>query len=222
MRNVHRAVRLAVMLIAIVGISGCVTGRYLRLQGKLERPAHQAREAQAAAAPEVAVLDFAYQGGPPYEIGRDYDHARTITWPGNPGKEMADLIAGVLREKGIGVARVPAAYAAPPGAARVWGTINRFHVDVRKPGSLRIDVESAASVAVTVHGVGGKAPAEWTSTVTSDYAMTDPVFVMPSGVRNAVNAAANAVAEEAVRRLIAAGVVTPASVPAGGATPGRP
>ncbi len=222
MRNAHRAVRLAVVLVAIAGISGCVTGRYLRLQGKLERPGQRAQTPQAAAAPEVAVLDFAYQGGPPYEIGRDYDHARTITWPGNPGKEMADLVASVLREKGIATTRVSAAYAVPPGAARVWGTVDRFHVDVKKPGSLRIDVESAASVAVTVHGAGGRSPAEWTSKVTSDYTMTDPVFVMPSGVRNAVNAAANAVAEEAVRRLIAAGVVVPPPAPPAGAPAGKP
>ncbi len=111
--------------------------------------------------------------------------------------------------------RVSSATAVPADAvAKVWGSVDRFRVDAKKIGSLKVKAESAASVSVTVYGSGGSAPAGWSSTVASDYWTTDPLFVTPEGVRDALNGAANAVAEETVRRLAAAGVIALPPAPA--------
>ena len=189
--------------------AGCVTGKVLYLPGDLYRPT-----AGAPAGPtegtEVAVLDFAYEGTPPYEIGRDFDHARSIVWKGDPGKALADLIAEVLKEQGIPAVRVPSESDVPPAAAaKVWGRVDELRVSTKKSGSLRLTVEISASVGATLFAAGGSAPPGWSSRLSSDFLYTEPLFADSSAVHSAVSGAANTVAEEAVKRLFAAGVVLP-------------
>jgi len=206
--NRFRVVQVFLALAVFVGGSGCVTGKVLTLPGDLARPETRGAAQTTAAGPAVAVLDFTFAGDPPHEIGRDFDHARVIVWKGDPGKTMPDLIAGVLNEKGFRAVRVSSGAEVPADAiARVWGSVDKFRVETRKSGSLKIKVESAASVSLTVYGTGGSAPPNWNSTVVTDYWTEDPFFVTPEGVRDAVNGAANAVAEETVRRLVAVGVI---------------
>ena len=206
--NRFHVVQVFLALAAFVGSSGCVTGKVLTLPGDLARPETRGTAQTTAAGPAVAVLDFTYEGSSSHEIGRDFDHVRAIVWKGDPGKTMPDLIAGVLNEKGFRAVRVSSVAAVPADAiARVWGSVNKFRVEARKTGSLKMQVESAASVSLTVYGTGGSAPPDWNSTVISDYWTENAFFVTPEGVRNALNGAANAVAEETVRRLVAAGVI---------------
>ena len=204
--NGFRVVKVFLVLAAFVGGSGCVTGKVLTLPGDLARPETRGAAQTTAAGPAVAVLDFTFEGAPTHEIGRDFDHARAIVWKGNPGKAMPDLIAGVLNEKGFRAVRVSSGAEVPADAvARVWGSVDKFRVETRRKS--KIKVESAASVTLTVYGTGESAPPNWNTTVVSDYWTEDPFFVTPEGVRDAVNGAANAVAEETVRRLVAVGVI---------------
>jgi hypothetical protein len=206
--NPFRVVRVILALAAFVGLSGCVTGNVLHMPGELARPEKKGADQGTAGAPAVAVLDFTFAGSPPHEIGRDFDHARAIVWKGDPGKAMADLVAAVLNEKGVRAVRVPAGAAPPADAgARVWGSVDKFRVDAKKTGSLKAKVEFAATVSVTVHGSGGNAPAGWNSAVSSSYWAQDALFVTPEEIRDTVNGAANAAAEETVGRLVGAGVI---------------
>lgn len=212
---------LAAFATLLLGASGCVTGKVLYLPGDLHRPGAVAEPPPGG--PIVAVVDFSYAGTPPFEIGRDYDHARSIVWKRNPGVSLADLIADVLAERGFVPARVADNAAVPADAVTVvWGRVEELRVATRKTGSLRLSVETAASVSATVFAAGGASQAGWNSSVASDYAYTEPFTVTPDAVRRAVNGAANAVAEEAVRRLFAAGalprVEPPPRGPEGGGT----
>lgn len=209
MVKTFRVVRGVLALFLVVGVSGCVTGKVLTLPGGLERPGKKESVQGAGGWPTVAVLDFTFGGSSPHEIGRDFDHARSIVWKGEPGKALPDLIVAVLNEKGVRAIRISDESAVPADvASKVWGNVEKFHVEARKTGSIKMKVESEASVSVTLYGSGGSAPTGWSSAVSSEFVTTDPLFVTPGGIRDAVNGAANAVAEEAVRRLFEAGVVT--------------
>lgn len=209
MKKSFRVVRGVLVLVAIAGLSGCAPGKVLTMPGELGRPGKTAAVQGALDAPEVAVLDFTFPGAPPHEIGRDFDRARRIVWKGDPGKAIPDLIAAALNEKGVRAVRVPAGGAVPvDAAATVWGDVDRFRVEARRTGTLRVKVELAASVSVTVQGSGGSAPAGWKSTIASDFRAEEPLAPTPEGIRDVVNEAANSVAEEAVRKLVAGGVIT--------------
>jgi hypothetical protein len=193
------------VLLLWMGVCGCVTGKVLYLPGGPARPASQAT-AKVPGGPAVAVLDFSWEGSPSFEIGRDYDQFRPIVWKGNPGKAIADLIAGVLAEKGVPTARAAGEADVPSGIpAKVWGRVEEFRVNVKRVDTLK--VEAAAVVAFRVFGSGGAAPPGWSSAVTSTYWYTDPLFITPDGTLQAVNGAANSAAEEGVRRLTETGVV---------------
>ncbi len=218
-----RVVRALFILASAIAVSGCVTGKVLYLPGDLARPAEAGAKGGTGGFPVVAVVDFDFAGDPPHEIGRDFDHARAIVWKGDPGKAIPDLVAGVLNEKGMRAIRVPAGGAIPGEAvARVWGRVDEFRVEARKTGSMRMKVKLSASVSVTVFGSGGNAPPGWNSSVSSDYMAEDPFFVTPDGIRETVNGAANAVAEEAVRKLVAAGVISLPPKPSSGSPEGEP
>lgn len=218
-----RVVRSMLILALSIAASGCVTGRVLYMPGELARPGKERPDQKAAGGPVVAVTDFEYAGTPPYEIGRDFDHARAIVWKEDPGKAIPDLIAAVLHEKGMRTVRIPARGAIPAEAvARVWGKVDKFRVEARKAGSLRMTAQLSASLALTVFGSGGSAPPGWRSSVASEYTADDPVFITPDGIREVVNAAANAVAEETVRRLVSAGVIALPPNPAPGPPEGQP
>ncbi len=211
-----RTVRAAFLglLFSIIALSaGCATSNVLQVQGNLDRPAKRGPGA-GSSGKAVAVADFAYAGPAGKDIGRDFDRVRPITWSGSPGKAIPDLIAIVLFEKGVPVVRVADEAGAPPdAAARVWGRVDAFRVDAKKTGVF--NVEDAARVAVTVSASGGAAPPQWNTTVASDYWFTDAFFVTEAGVLEALNGAANAVAEEVVKRLISAGVVSAPPAAAG-------
>ena len=227
MKTSFRVVRGVLVLVAIAACSGCVAGQVLTMPGELARPGKQAAAAALPGASAVAVLDFTFPGAPPHEIGRDFDRARRIVWKGDPGKAIPDLIAAALNEKGVRAVRVPAGGAVPAdAAATVWGDVDRFRVEARRTGTLRVKVELAAYVSVTVLGSGGSAPAGWRTTIASDFRAEEPLAPTPEGIWEAVNGAANSVAEEAVRKLVAGGLVTlPAQAPAalpGGQPPAAP
>lgn len=218
-RNV-KTFRVAALYVAVAALSagsGCVTGKVLHMPGDLYRPGKKAPAPVVSGGPTVAVLDFTYASSTPHVIGHDFDHVRSIAWKGDPGKALPDLIAAVLAEKGVNAVRVPDDSSVPPIAvAKLWGSVDTFRVETRKTGSLRLAVEMGASVSSTVRGTGGNAPPGWSTAVTSDIWNSEPLFVTPEGILVTVNGAANAVAEEAVRRLVAAGVVIlPSGQPAG-------
>jgi hypothetical protein len=192
-------------LILLGTLSGCVTGSVLNVPGGLSRKAPQAPPG-AAAAPAVAVLDFSWAGAPSNEIGRDFDNVRPIVWKGDPGKSMADLIAGVLAEKGVAAVRAAGEGDIPAGVStRVWGSVEEFQVTAKRIGTIKVEEEARATL--KIQGAGPGSPPEWASTVSSAYGYTD-LFATPEGVLEVLNGAANAAAEEAVRRLLEAGVVS--------------
>lgn len=198
---------------ATILAAGCATSGALQVKGGLERPATRG-PGVGSAGRAVAIADFTYAGRAGGEIGRDFDRARPITWSGSPGKAIPDLVAAVLFERGLPVVRVADEAGAPPdAAAKVWGRVDAFRVEAKRTGTFKI--EDAAHVAVTVYGSGGGAPPQWSTAVASDYWTTDALFVTEAGARDALAGAANAVAEEVVKRLISAGVIP--APPAAGA-----
>ncbi|MCL5967008.1 MAG: hypothetical protein M1550_07420 [Deltaproteobacteria bacterium] len=198
--------------------AGCVTGKVLNFPGGLTRPAGTGGAAPAAV-PTVAVLDFAWNAPASQEIGRDYFSVRPIVWKGAPGKAMADLVAAALNEKGIPAVRAAAEAGVPADVpVRLSGTLEEFRVDAKKIDVLR--VEEAAYVVLTVSAAAPGAPAPWTTHLSADYWDQEALFVTPEGVRDAMNGAANAAADEAARRLIASGIL-PAPAPGESATPGQ-
>ena len=191
--------------------AGCATSNVLQVKGGLTRPAARG-PGQGSAGRAVAIADFAHAGKAGGDVGRDFDRARPITWSGSPGKAIPDLVAAVLIEKGVPVVRVADEANAPAdAAAKVWGRIDAFRVDAKRTGTFKI--EDAAHVAVTVYGTGG-APPQWSTAVASDYWSADALFVTEAGALDALAGAANAVAEEVVKRLVSAGVI-PAPAAAG-------
>ena len=155
MKRIHRSWIFPLILWGT--LSGCVTGSVLTVPGELSRKASQAPPG-AAGAPAVAVSDFSWSGDPSYEIGRDFDHVRSIVWKGNPGKAMADLIAGALAEKGIAAVRVAGEAEIPSGVpARVWGSVEEFRVNFKRVGTLKVEAE--AGTTLKIHGAGPAAPA---------------------------------------------------------------
>ena len=178
-------------LLSIVGpclvLSACAAGSTMYIPGDLARPARAA--APAAGAPLAVVADFAYAASPDNVIGRDFDRVRPIVWRGEPGKAMADLVAGVLVDRGVAAVR-------------------RFEVNSRRVGNLSVVTEATVSLTVTAEGPGLSGPSE--RTVTSSASISD-LFVTPDGLREVLVSTANAVAEEAARKLLEAKVVSPSS-----------
>jgi hypothetical protein len=71
-----------------------------------------------------------------------------------------------------------------------------------------VTTEATVSVTLTAEGPGLSGPSE--HTVTSSASLGD-LFVTPDELREALMSAANAVAEEAARKLLEAKVVSPSS-----------
>ena len=193
------------LLFLLGALSGCVTGNVLTIPKGLSREAPPVPP-RTDVAPAVAVLDFSWTAPPAGTIGRDYDHARTIEWKGDTGKQVADLIAGALAEKGIPAVRV-AGEANVPGdvPARVSGSVEEFRVDVRRVGTIK--VEQVARTTLRIQAAGANAPPGWATSVSTTF--TDSYsHVAPFVVYDALNGAANDAADEVVRRLLEAGVVS--------------
>ncbi|HEX8042993.1 hypothetical protein [Candidatus Deferrimicrobium sp.] len=188
-------------------LSACAAGSTLYVPGDLTRPARAV--APAAGVPQVVVKDFAYTAPPDNIIGRDFDRARLIAWKGEPGKAMADLVAGVLVERGVATVRRGANSQGDEAVPiRISGVIRRFEVNSRRTGGLSADIEAKVSLTVTAEGPGLSGPSE--QTVTSSASISD-LFVTPDGLREVMMTTANAVAEEAARKLLEAKVVSPSS-----------
>jgi len=220
LRSVRRQLHILPVLLLAVGMLGCVTGKVLTLPEGPTRPSSNAMTKTKGSAPSVAVLDFAWEMNPSSEIGRDFDHVRSIVWEGNPGKAMADLVAAVLSEKGISAVRAAGESGMPPDVpSKVWGRVETFRVDVKRSRMVTVDIE-AVSV-VKIHGSGPGAPAGWNTSVSYTSGYTEPMFVTADDVLRAVNRAANTVAEEGVRRLMEAGVVPAPAAAETGKTDGK-
>jgi hypothetical protein len=186
-------------------LSACAAGSTLYVPGDLARPARAG--APAAGAPQAVVADFSYAAAPDGVVGRDFDRVRPIVWKGEPGKAMADLVAAVLGERGVATVRRGAnAQGAEAVPVRISGVVRRFEVNARRTGGLSVATEAIVSMTVTAEGTGLSGPSE--QTVTSTASLSD-LFVTPDELREALMSTANAVAEEAARKLLEAKVVSP-------------
>ncbi len=183
-------------------LSACAAGSRVHVPGDLTRPARPA--APAAGAPRAAVVDFSYAAAPDGVLGRDFDRARPIVWKGEPGKAMADLVAGVLVEGGVTAVRRAADPSASDGVpVRISGVVRRFEVNARRTGMVNVVTEATVSMTVTAEGPGLSGTS--VQSVTSSTSASD-VFVTPDGLREVLMSAANASAEEAARKLLEGGV----------------
>jgi len=205
---VKRAFRTLLLFVGpCLVLSACAMGTSLHVPGELTRPARAV--APAPGAPQAVIVDFSYAAAPDGVVGRDFDRARPIVWKGAPGKAMADLVAGVLGESGVAAVRRGAnAQGAETFPVRISGVVRRFEVNARRTGDLSVATEATVSLIVTAEGPGLSGPSE--QTVTSSTSLSD-LFVTPDDLREALMSAANAVAEEAARKLLEAKVVSPSS-----------
>lgn len=198
---------LLLFVVPCLVLSACATGSTLHVPGDLTRPAGAA--APAPGATQAVVLDFSFAAAPDGVIGRDYDRARPIVWKGAPGKAMADLVARVLAERGVATFRRGAdAQGIEAVPVRISGEVRRFEVNARRGGGIGKSIEATVSVVVRAEGPGVSGSVE--ETVTSSSSLTD-LFVTPDELREALLSAANAVAEEAARKMLEAKVVSPSS-----------
>lgn len=205
-RSIRRLLSILPAVLLAAGMSGCVSGKVLTLHEGPTRPAGKTVSRAEGTAPSVAVLDFSWEENPSSEIGRDFDHVRSIVWKGNPGKAMADLLAAALSEKGIPSVRAAGDAEVPAGVSTiVRGRVEKYRVDVKRSKMVTVDIE--AVVALKIQGSGPGAPPGWSTDIASTYGYAEPLFVMAGDVIHAVNRAANAVAEEGVRRLMESGVI---------------
>ena len=188
-------------------LSACAAGSTLHVPGDLTRPGSAV--APGAGAPQAVIADFSFAAVPDGVIGRDFDRARTIAWNGEPGKAMADLVAGVLGERGVATVRRGAgAQDAGTVPVRISGVVRRFEVNTRRTGNFTVVTEATVNLTITVEGPGLSGPME--KTVTSNASLSD-LFVTPDDLREALLSTANTVAEEAARVLLESKVVSPSS-----------
>jgi len=208
---VKRTFRTILLFVApCLVLSACAAGSQLHVPGDLTRPPGAA--ASATGAPQAVVADFSYTAAPDGAIGRDYDRVRPIVWKGQPGKAMADLVAAVLKEKGVAAIRSGAeAQGGEAVPVTITGVVRRFEVNARRTGTLNVTTDAAISVTVTASGPALPGPS--VQTVTSSTSLPD-VFVTPDDIHEALMSTANSVAEEVARRLIEGGVF-PAPPPPG-------
>ncbi|MCP2501194.1 MAG: hypothetical protein NCA08_06490 [Deltaproteobacteria bacterium] len=186
-------------------LSACAAGSTLHVPGDMTRPASAV--APRGGAPQAMIADFSYAAAPYGVVGRDFDRARPIAWNGEPGKAMADLVAAVLRERGVATVRQGAdAQGAETAPVRISGELRRFEVNTRRTGPFTLITEAVVSLTVTVEGTGLSAPLE--RTVTSSASLSD-FLPTPDDLREALLSTTNTVAEEAARILLEAKVVSP-------------
>jgi hypothetical protein len=201
-----RAFRTFVLLVCpCLILSACATGSSLHVPGDLTRPARAG--APAAGAPQAVIADFSFAAAPDGVIGRDFDRVRPIVWKGEPGKAIADLVAGVLGERGVAtIRRSPDTQGAEALPVRISGVVRRFEANTRRTGNLTVITEATVSLTVAAEGPGVSGRLE--ETITSSASLSD-LFVTPEDLREALLSTANTVAEEAARRLLEAKVFSP-------------
>jgi len=190
---------LSAVVCSLVFLSACAPGNRLVVPGQVERP--PAAGPPPAGPPAVAVADFAWtpaESGPGV-IGRDHDQVRDVVWKGDPGKAMADLVADAFAGRGVPALRLKAGDPAPDNVARtVSGTVRRFELTVRRRNVLSVYVEATVALSLVSSGSGAAAP--WETSVSSSAVLQD-VFPLAEDLRKVLSSAANAAAEEGVRRL---------------------
>lgn len=205
MNHINRNYFFPAIIVFILAVCGCATGNVITLsEDGPSRPA--ANEVpKVAGSPKVAIMDFSWDPNPSFEIGRDFDNVRSIVWKGNPGKSIADLMAGVLAEQGIPAVRAAREENVPEGVpARVWGRVEEFQVNAKRAGmGTYVDIES--NISLKLEGSAQNVPAGWNTTVNTSYRHPEPLFLMSGDILHVVNRASNELAEEAVRQLIKAG-----------------
>jgi hypothetical protein len=186
-------------------LSACAAGSTLHVPGDLTRPAPAV--APRGGAPQAVIADFSFTAVGEGVVGRDYDRARTIVWSGEPGKAMADKVAVVLGERGVATVRQRGdARGAETAPVRISGVLRRFEVNSRRSGNFTVVTEATVSLTITAEGPGLSGSLE--RTVTSSASLSD-FFPTPDDVREALMSTTNTVAEEAVRTLLEAKVVSP-------------
>ena len=203
-----RAIRTLLLFVCpCLILSACAAGSSLYVPGDLTRPSGAV--ATGAGAPQAVIADFSYAAAPDGVLGKDFDRVRPIVWKGNPGKAMADLVAGVLVENGVvAVRRGADARGDEAVPVRISGVVRRFDVNTRRTGNLTVVTEAIVNLTITVEGPGLSGPME--KSVTSSASLPD-LFVTAVDLREALMSTANTVAEEAARLLLEAKVVTPSS-----------
>jgi len=203
---VKRAYRICIpLLFPIFFLASCAVESKITIPGDLTRPEKAAKP--PADTPQVVVLDFEYAAQEPGVVGRDFDHARPVEWGGKPGRAIADLVAGILAEGGVGVVRTAVdGPALGTALVRVSGQVRRFEVNVRRRGTVKIVNEGAVALSVTVAGGSLSSPLSFGTTSSNS---AEDVFVTPEGARQVLFSSANAAAEEIARRVLDAGVFAP-------------
>ena len=202
-----RAYRTLLLFVGPCLVLSACAGSTLHVPGDLTRPARAA--APRAGAPQAVIADFSFEAAHDGVVGRDFDRARTILWKGEPGKAMADLVAGALGERGVATVRQGTdAQGAESAPVRISGVLRRFEVNSRRTGNFTVITEATVSLSVTVESPGLSVPLE--KTVTSSTSLSD-FFPTPDDLREALMSSANTVAEEAARTLLEAKVVSPSS-----------
>jgi len=190
---------LSVVVCSLVVLSACAPGNKLVIPGEIVRP--PLAGPPPAGPPRAAVADFSYVpiGGEPGEIGRDFDQARPVVWKGEPGKVMADLVAGAFAGRGAPASRVKAGDPAPANdPILVSGTVRRFEVNIRRRDMFKVETEATVALSITASGGGLPAPVETSVSITET---SQDVYPLPEYYRKVLSSAANAAAEEGVRRL---------------------
>jgi hypothetical protein len=151
------------------------------------------------------VFDFSFTALPGGVIGRDFDRARPVVWSDEPGKAMADLVAAVLKERGVATVRPgPDAKGAESLPVRISGVLRRFEVNARRTGNLTVVTEANVILSIEVEGPG--VSGKWEKTISSSASLSS-IFVTTDDIRQVLLSTANTVAEEAARTLIEAKVV---------------
>jgi hypothetical protein len=202
---VKRVFRTLLLFVCPCLILSACAGSTLRVPGDLTRPVGDAPI--RGGAPQAVIADFSFTAIGEGVVGRDYDRARTIVWSGEPGKTMADLVAAVLVERGVTAVRQRAdAKTVETAPVRISGVLRRFEVNSRRVGNFTVITEATVSLTITVEGPGVSGSLE--RTVSSTGSLSD-FFPTPDDVRQALMSSANTVAEEAVRTLLEAKVVSP-------------
>ena len=189
----------------VVILSGCVPAHQLLVPPEITRPTAidpLSPRPLGMIGAVTAVMDFSCT--PPEEpnvIGRDSDRVRQIVWEGDPGRLMADLVAGALSERGASAFRVrdeKDGQAPEDSLTIINGSIRQFEVNIRRRSIIKAYIEATVEMTLSVSGRGGSAP--WETSIWSSYVMQE-VVPLPDDVRKALSFAANSAADEAAKRL---------------------
>ncbi len=198
---------LPAVVLSLLVLSACANSNTLVLPGEVARPPLSGPS--PAGPPMVAVPDFTYApaSGEPDVIGRDYDQVRRIVWKGDPGRTMADLVAGAFAGRDVAASRVKAGEPAS-GDARtlVSGIVRRFELNIRRRNVFTLVTEATVSLSLAVSGQGVPIPWETTVTITEE---SQDVYPFPEYYTKVLSSAANAAAAEGVKRIQERGVAGP-------------